>query len=120
MVGPDPPQKCRTTRMAGRAATVVGTYSNIRTPPGLFPKLVTSCSDEVSAEAGDAVAIMPATTSAIVPSRATSVALAFIDFSLLPSGYGRSAPRCWCFVGQAEEPDGHGGHAADRQGVAPP
>src|SRR5262245_11471907 len=52
ITGPEPVQKCRTTTIAGRAATVVGTYSNICRPLGLFPKFVTCCSVDVRAETG--------------------------------------------------------------------
>src|SRR3954468_11770738 len=53
--------------MAGRAATVAGTYTNMRSWLGLAPKPVTSCSD--AAAEGRAGA---ATSSAIAATRGTA------------------------------------------------
>src|SRR2546423_5879759 len=75
MVGPEPPQKCMTTRMAGWADTVVGTYSHIWSPPGLDPKLVTCCSDDVRAAAGDTLMATPARASVTTPTMVTRPAL---------------------------------------------
>src|SRR5437588_2200830 len=94
MTWAEPPQKCMTTRMPGRAATVVGTYSHIWSPPGLFPKLVTCWSDDVSAEAGEAFTAMPTPASSPVATRVSRTALVLERikfFSLLPQDDG-----CWC------------------------
>src|SRR5215469_10586306 len=83
MVGPEPPQKCMTTRMAGRAASVAGTYSHIWSPPGLAPKFVTCCSDDVRAEAGETLMATPATASATTPMRVTRQVLILARLTLL-------------------------------------
>src|SRR5437879_83691 len=82
ITGPEPVQKWRTTTTAGRAVTVVGTYSNICRPVGLGPKLVTCCSDDDRAAAGTTVAMTLAATSVTAPSRVTSAALAFTSMLL--------------------------------------
>jgi hypothetical protein len=52
--GPEPVQKWTATRTAGCGLTVSGTYKNIRSPLGLFPKLVTSLSEAARAARGAA------------------------------------------------------------------
>src|SRR2546423_926101 len=113
MVGPEPPQKCMTTRMPGRAATVAGTYSHIWSPPGFDPKFVTCCSDDVRAEAGRTLMAAPATATVTTATRVTRSVLilkrlTFLSPSMvlsetfgpgpelphpIPNGRGRQTPK---------------------------